>query len=377
MRLPGVFLKVLLVWLLSVGVAWARPRTEVGELNGAFFRIDVPENWNGSLVMHCHGYRSAPGAAFDAGKPDRVAQVFGRDGYAVAQSGYSAGGYAVKEAVQDTEALRRYFERKHGVPKETWATGESMGGYVTMMLMEMFPDTYAGGLPLCAPLAPATFFVKTMVFDLLVLFEYFFPGQLPSPARVPSDFAMTLERPAALLRALDGKPAVAAQLRRFSTARTNKELSTLLDLYTYILKEMQQRWGGNAFDNRDTIYVGFDDDDAANEGVKRHAAHPRAAELASRYYTPTGRISGPMLAIRTIYDHVVPAPASNRYAEIAQQAGRGTLFAQKYVKGAGHCSIRPEEIRAGFAELRRWQRTGERPAPGALKVSPGPPSTER
>jgi pimeloyl-ACP methyl ester carboxylesterase len=349
--------------------AWAKPRVEVGELGGAQFRIDIPASWNGELVMHCHGYSWIPGRPFDASKSDRVAEVFALDGYAVAQSGYSAGGYAVREAVQDTEALRRYFERKYGRAKQTWVTGESMGGYLTMMLMEMFPDTYAGGLPLCAPLAPATFFVKATVFDLLVLFEYFLPGLLPSPGRVPADYVMTMERPTALLKALDAKPAVAAELRRFSTARTNQELSTLVDLYTYILKEMQQRWGGNPFDNRDTIYFGLGDDDAVNDGVKRYAAEPRAVELAQRYYTPTGRLSGPLLSVRTIYDQVVPAPASNRYAEIAQGAGRGMLFAQKYVKGAGHCAIRPEEVRAGFAELRQWKRTGERPKPGALIVT--------
>lgn len=354
--------------LFVVAAGWAEARTEVGELNGAQFRIDVPENWNGGLVMHCHGYSHMPGRPFDASKPNRVAQVFALDGYAVAQSGYSAGGYAVREAVQDTEALRRYFEDRYAGTKETWVTGESMGGFVTMMLIEMFPDTYAGGLPLCAPLGPTTFFVKAQVFDLLVLSEYFLPGSLPSPARVPTDYMMTMERPAALVKTLEARPEAAAALRSFSTARTNEELSTLLDLYTYIVKEMQVRWGGNAFDNRDTIYNGIGDDAVVNDGVKRYAADARAAQLADRYYSPTGRLSNPMLAIRTIYDHVVPASASNRYAEIAQHAGRGSLFAQKYVKGAGHCAIRPEEIRAGFAELRRWKKTGERPRPGAVLV---------
>ena len=346
--------------------AAARGKTEVGTLNGAHFRIDVPDKWNGSLIMRCHGYSHIPGEAFDARKPDHVAEVFGPDGFAVAQSGYSAGGYAVREAVQDTEALRRYFEHRYGSTKQTWVVGESMGGYITMMLLEMFPDTYAGALPLCAQLGPVTTVEKEIVFDLLVVTEFFFPGLLPSPAQVPADFAMSRERPAAIVKALESKPAAAADLRRFSTVRTNKELSTLLDFYTYVLKEMQQRWGGNAFDNRDTIYGGFSDDEAVNDGVKRYAANPRAAELAQRYYTPTGQIAGPMLSIRTIYDNVLPAAASNRYAQIAQQAGRAALFAQKYVKGAGHCAITPEEIRAGFAELRQWKQTGVRPKPGAL-----------
>jgi hypothetical protein len=41
-------------------VLCAAPRTEIGEINGAKFRIDVPENWNGGLVVYCHGYNPAP-----------------------------------------------------------------------------------------------------------------------------------------------------------------------------------------------------------------------------------------------------------------------------------------------------------------------------
>jgi hypothetical protein len=137
-----------------------------------------------------------------------------------------------------------------------------------------------------------------------------------------------------------------AQLRRYAGAHTNRELSTLVDLYTYILMEMQRRWGGNPFDNRDTIYSGFEDDETVNDRVKRHVADPRAAELAVRYYTPTGRLAAPMLAIRTVCDHVVPAHGSNRYAE-----------------GPGHCAIRPEEVRAACAELRGWRNTGVRRHP--------------
>ena len=28
-----------------------------GELNGAGYRIEVPDNWNGDLFMYAHGYR--------------------------------------------------------------------------------------------------------------------------------------------------------------------------------------------------------------------------------------------------------------------------------------------------------------------------------
>jgi hypothetical protein len=79
-------------------------------------------------------------------------------------------------------------------------------------------------------------------------------------------------------------PEAAAALR---TATTNNELAKLLDLFTYIMGELQERWGGNAFDNRNTVYTGFGDDEAVNDGVKRYRADSGAQALAVKYYTPT------------------------------------------------------------------------------------------
>lgn len=343
----------------------AAATTEIGELDGAPYRIDIPPRWNGGLMMYCHGYRGAP-VRFDARAPDDMAQTFAPLGYAVAQSGYSAGGYAVREAVRDTEALRHHFATRFGSPKETWISGSSLGGSITMMLMETVPTTYEGGLSLCAPLGPMLGYAKTLTFDQLVLFEYLFPGQLPSPAHVPADFVTTSARTDAIERILDARPEASATLRRFSMSRTNKEQAANLDLFTHILGELQRRWGGNAFDNRDTIYTGTGDDVAVNDGVRRYRADDRARALAIRDYTPTGRLARPMLSVRAVHDPMIGAYPSDRYPEIVQLAGSGELFAQQYVRGSGHCTFSPREVRSAFGELRRWRQTGERPPPGGV-----------
>jgi len=235
-----------------------------------------------------------------------------------------------------------------------------------MMLMETQPTTFDGGLSLCAPLGPMIGYTKTLAFDPLVLFEYLFPGQLPSPARVPADFITTWERTASLEKVLDAKPAAAATLRRFTGARTNKEQAMNLDLFAHILGELQRRYGGNAFDNRDTIYAGTGDDVAINAGVKRYRADDRARQLVIQDYTPTGRLARPLLSVLAVDDPLVGAYPSDRYPEIAQIAGSGELFAQQYVRESGHCTFTPQQVRSAFEELRRWRRTGERPTPGAV-----------
>jgi pimeloyl-ACP methyl ester carboxylesterase len=163
-------------FLVDTGAA---PRTELGEINGAKFRIDMPEKWNGGLVLYCHGYNAAPVSYED--KPLPLLSVFAGQGYAVAQSGYAAGGWAIQEAIEDMEALRRYFASKYGAPTETYVTGHFMGGFLTMVLLERFPNSYDAGLALCGPLGPATWFFERRIFDLRVVFDYYFPGALPNP----------------------------------------------------------------------------------------------------------------------------------------------------------------------------------------------------
>jgi hypothetical protein len=245
-----------------------------------------------------------------------------------------------------------------------------------MMLMELHPTTYDGGLSLCAPLGPALAYIKVVAFDLLVLFEVWFPGLLPSPVHVPADFYPTGAREDELERSLDGNPEAAKPLRLYTTARRNKDLAPVLDLFTYILGELQRRWGGNAFDNRDTLYGGLGDDLKINRAVKRYAADPQAQAKAVRDYTPTGRIERPLLSVRTVYDPLIGSFRADRYSEAVQSMGRGSLFAQVLSAGAGHCEISPDEVRAAFTALRQWRRTGERPKPELLMGTepPLPPS---
>ena len=115
----------------------------------------MPESWNGVLIMFCHGYSPVPGR-FENPKPNPQLNPLVGQGFAVAQSGYAAGGWAIEEGVQDTQALRRYFGKKYGAAKETYVMGGSMGGFLTMVLLESYPNDYDGGLALCGPLAPAS-----------------------------------------------------------------------------------------------------------------------------------------------------------------------------------------------------------------------------
>jgi len=368
MKLIGAFLVCAALCLA------AEAKTEIGDINGAKFRIDVPENWNGGLVMYCHGYSPVAGV-FKEGKLNAVLAVFTDQGYAVAQSGYAAGGWAVQEAVEDTESLRRYFTGKYGKPKETFVTGHSMGGFLTMFFMERYPTSYDAGLALCGPLAPTTYFMERGAFDSRVVFDYYFPGVLPSPDKVPADYRNTPESAKQVQAAMDSQPEKAAALLRYSGAHSTRDLAGTLTFITYMLLDLQQRGGGNPFDNRNTIYESADNYNALNDGVKRYAADPKAAEYIRTWYTPSGKLTHPMLAIHTSYDPLVPVRIPDRYPELVEATGSNAMFVQQYVKHDGHCAILPAEVAAGFTELRAWKDSGVRPHAG-LHPEAAPQSTK-
>jgi pimeloyl-ACP methyl ester carboxylesterase len=343
-------------------------KTEIGDLNGAKFRIDVPDPWNGSLVMFCHGYSAAPVTYADP-NVHKLLTPFLEQGYAVAQSAYAATGWAIEEALHDTEALRLYFIRKYGEPKETWISGGSMGGFLTVAMMERYPTVYDGGLALCGPMAPASEFIERRGFDLRVVFDHYFPDVLPPLDRIPADFNTGPEQVKKLAALLDAKPRESEAVRRYGRLDKNVELAWALILFTHIIKDVQQRGGGNPFDNRNTIYEGTSDDKDLNDRVKRYQADPRAAQYLRNHYTPTGRIGNPLVAIHTIYDPLVPVWLTNEYSSTTQQAGTADLFVQQYVRRTTHCGILPEEVSQSFQALREWKKTGKKAPSGVLEVN--------
>ena len=348
--------------LAALSLCTAFASTELGDINGAKFRINMPANWNGGLVVYCHGYNPKP-VTFDE-KPNPVLDVFLAQGYAVAQSGYAAGGWAIQEAAVDTESLRRYFVKKYGKTKETYITGHSMGGFLTMELMEQNPSVYDAGMPMCGPLAPTVQFIARGAFDSRVLFDYYFPGVLPGPLSIPADFQNTPDLAKKVEEMLDAAPEKAAVLKRQQGTKSNKDLAGVLTFLTYLMKELQERAGGNPFDNRNIIYSNTDDDNTVNAGVKRFTADPKAVEYLRTFYTPTGKIARPMLAIHTSYDPLVPVSVPNSYQSLVDGAGTSNLFVQQYVKHDGHCRILPEEVKKGFSQLREWKSSGVRPKSG-------------
>ena len=82
--------------------------------NNAGYRIEVPVDWNGRLVVWAHGYRG-DGLELTVDSPPHREWLISY-GYAWAASSYSKNAYDVAQGAKDTHALTKFF---NGIARQT------------------------------------------------------------------------------------------------------------------------------------------------------------------------------------------------------------------------------------------------------------------
>jgi len=343
---------------------------ETGTLGNADYRIDIPANWNHSLVVFYHGYSERP-FHYKAETPlhDQAKPMFQR-GFAIIQSGYSTVGWALERAYPDTQQLHKYFTKKYGQSKETYVAGGSMGGALTMMTLEKDPKSYLGGLDLCGAVEP-TYEWGQRRFAWRAAFDYYFPNVLPPLVPSPPDFEENNTWRQKMLAAMRANPAGAAAMRNMMYEHTDLQVANMIMYITWQMSDFQKKTGGNPFDNRNYIYNRSSDDPrtdyALNDGMRRYAADDKARKWVLTWYTPTGKLMKPMLALHTVFDPLISATPMTLYGRMVEEAGYGNNYVQTYINREGHCTMNAEEVGRAFDELLGWVRTKKIPQAGLLK----------
>lgn len=345
--------------------------TEVGILDGAAYRIDIPNDWNHSLVVYYHGYAQQPVSFHIAERLSGYQEPLLERHYAILESAYSQTGWALPQAYPETEALRQYFAKHFGAPSETYVVGSSMGGALVMVTLELNPKPYIGGLDLCGAVGPTSESFDRR-FAMRAAFDYYFPGLMPPLEQTPSDFLANRVERERIAAALRESPQAAASMRSLMGLHADAELASDIAYFTFVIGDMQRRSGGNPFDNRNTIYSGTNAgnsfaDYELNDKVRRYDAQPAARAYLLRHYTPTGHLGRPMLALHTVYDPVVPVSQLAVYSREVEAAGFGQNLVQQYVHRDGHCTLRQDEVGQAFDELVAWTHRGSRPVAGLMK----------
>ena len=130
--------------------------------------MQVPANFNGTLVLYSHGFRpnvpvpaGIPGyggytvtntpqpGPLAGGKDTSVIAYLLGNGYAVAGSGFARQGWNADSAIATDVELIGTFKTQFPTTKHVVAWGESLGGFITQGLAEKYPTLVDAVAPMC------------------------------------------------------------------------------------------------------------------------------------------------------------------------------------------------------------------------------------
>ena len=136
--------------------------------DSAPYVMQVPGNFNGTLVLYSHGFRpnvpvpaGIPGyggyqvtntpqpGPLVGGKDTSVIAYLLSNGYAVAGSGFARQGWNADSAIATDVELIGVFKKQFPTTKHVVAWGESLGGFITQGLAETHPELVDAVAPMC------------------------------------------------------------------------------------------------------------------------------------------------------------------------------------------------------------------------------------
>ena len=158
-------------------------RAFFGYADGAAYRIEIPENWNGTLLLWARGFGGLNdlGTGFsshiDFGGFPPGRELLTSLGAGWAASTYADTGYVPARGVDDLLRVKDIAAAAVGPPQWTYCVGGSMGGGTAQLMAQEFPGEIDGALALCGALSNAE------VVDYIVswhMVAHWLIGELPS-----------------------------------------------------------------------------------------------------------------------------------------------------------------------------------------------------
>jgi len=298
---------------------------------GAFFRIVVPDLWNGDLAIWNHGFGLSPiGPVSDLGP---LVDVQLAQGYAVAASSYQQIGWAVFKTKNDAQNLVNVFTANFGAPNNVFLTGASLGGIVTVTTIEQAHiGNVAGAFTFCGANAGSRNWEAAL--DLRLVYDAvcadvptaFIPGGaegLPagSTRTVTDNVLSANECFGQLVPPVFRTPSQAAHLATFLALTQIPENFINTDIGFYVTLGMSDLVHDPAkLNNRIGVTnIGVDyGDPAINAAIERVSPNPGAANRLSRNYTPDGDVGSTVhVALHTDKDGLVIVENESEYASVA------------------------------------------------------------
>jgi pimeloyl-ACP methyl ester carboxylesterase len=353
-----------------------------GKVGNAGYRVELPEKWNGDLVLFAHGFRLPGPDLTVSNPPGPLRTLFIGNGAAWAASSYSENFYVPGIGADDTLALLQHFEGQFGKPKHIYLVGESMGGNVVALLMENFPDRFDGALATCGAIGGGE------QMDYIVAWAM--AGEFTGGVQLPiggSQSAMTLTLTTKLQGALGTPDRPTDAGKRFISIIRNLTGGPRPFYFEGFKDQYQLNFGLLILDPaRESVPVAaatnegvvYDVDDSlglsdaqVNQAVRRLPADPKARDAAAHPDTvpTTGKIKHPLLTLHDTGDLFVPISQEVAYRRKAEAAGAGDLLVQRAIRAPGHCKFSEAEYTTAWNDLVAWVRDGKKPAGDDFKGS--------
>jgi len=344
-----------------------------GVQGGAGYRIEVPENWNGDLVLYAHGFRGA-GLELTVSNPPFRAYLIA-NGFAWAASSYATNGYDVTQGVKDTHDLGTRFNGLVANANRVYFTGTSMGGHITGVAIEQYPNAYDGAMPMCGVMG------DNKLFDYFVenhLVGHVLAG-LDVPFPFPADYTTTI---VPQLRIAFGNPYPQVLTPLGLTYAGVVENLSGGDRPMFLEAFRFSNTGGNFLlaqgvasaagtrTNMETVYQ-IDSNPALsaeelnlNATILRVDLDPQARRKQGLAGVPaiSGALPIPVLSMHTLGDLFVPFSMEQIYARRAAANGAGDRLVTRAIRDIFHCGFNVTEMEQGFAGLVNWVTNGVKPA---------------
>jgi dienelactone hydrolase len=377
------------------------PLDLTGEINGAPFRITLPSDWNGKLIIVGHGFRDKADhlgevddrAPFDGGfGPARTALL--TEGWAVAGTAYRNNGWAVKEALGDVIAVTSYFKDNVATPLRTYFLGFSMGSVPTLRLAETNGGAFDGYIAACS-IGAGTPRGGDWLLATMLAYDVTFgePASWGTPGNVRDDVDFETEVVPVLvgqfanfakfefIRLVAGTPGRGLPLAGLFPAWVFNDFF----FATEAGAELERRAGGPVVQNlthtyaltpAETAYLaalGLDAGPllAAMNARRDVSAPPASRNYVERYAEFDGTIKKPVLTLHTEFDPLVPVSHVSAYRQTVQAAGTTDLLFQAYTTGIGHCVFSPTQLVTTANALDAWVDSGVRPTDADFPAAQG------
>ncbi len=333
-----------------------------GKLGGTVYTIEMPDDWNGRLVLWAHGFRGLdPDLVVDM-PPMREYLI--QNGYAWAASSYSANGFVPFEGAHETAALHDFFIQEFGQPDYSYIVGASMGGNATLLSLELFPSRYDGALAACSAMGLGE---VDFIGHYVVLGAYA-AGVTQEEFDSMESIVELGER---ILPALQFNPAVRALFENLVATLTGgprpfrHEGFDEFFLRNFLLAAELGPLLLDAFDNTEFVYPGDPASgisaEEVNQKVVRIAGDPQVRNADPNLSDLTGAVPAPLLMIHTTGDGWVPISEVQAFRRLAEAADNGDLVVQRAVRAPGHCDFSDGELSRAAEDLMNWVENGVKP----------------